>query len=84
MAEPHQFFTDIKVASHLFMGQTDNIMSHGEAWHFCQLGRLIERADKTSRIVDVKYFILLPSVGDVNTPYDDIQWGGTAAFCKCF
>ena len=84
MAEPHQFFTDIKVASHLFMGQTDNIMSHGEAWHFCQLGRLIERADKTSRIVDVKYFILLPSVGDVNTPYDDIQWGALLHSASAF
>ena len=75
MAEPHEFFRDIKLASHLFMGLTDNVMSHSEGWHFSQLGRLIERADKTSRIVDVKYFILLPSVWDVNTPFDDIQWG---------
>lgn len=84
MAEPHQFFTDIKVASHLFMGQTDNIMSHSEGWHFCQLGRLIERADKTSRIVDVKYFILLPSVSDVNTPFDDIQWGALLHSASAF
>jgi len=84
MAEPHQFFTDIKVASHLFMGQTDNIMSHTEGWHFCQLGRLIERADKTSRIVDVKYFILLPSVSDVNTPFDDIQWGALLHSASAF
>ncbi len=84
MAEPHQFFTDIKVASHLFMGLTDNIMSHSEAWHFCQLGRLIERADKTSRIVDVKYFILLPSVSDVNTPFDDIQWGALLHSASAF
>ena len=46
----------------------------GEAWHFAQLGRLLERADKTSRILDVKYFILLPSVQDIGTPYDDVQW----------
>jgi uncharacterized alpha-E superfamily protein len=49
-------------------------MTHGEAWHFCQLGRMLERADKTSRILDVKYFILLPKVSDVGTPFDDIQW----------
>jgi uncharacterized alpha-E superfamily protein len=35
---------------------------------------MIERADKTSRILDVKYFILLPKATDVGTPYDDIQW----------
>ena len=35
---------------------------------------MLERADKTSRILDVKYFILLPSTRDVGTPYDDIHW----------
>ena len=55
-------------------GVTDATMTHGEAWHFCQLGRMLERADKTSRILDVKYFILLPKVADVGTPFDDIQW----------
>ena len=38
------------------------------------MGRLLERADKTSRLLDVKYFMLLPSVTDVGTPLDDIQW----------
>ena len=28
---------------------------------------MLERADKTSRILDVKYFILLPSASDVGT-----------------
>ena len=32
------------------------------------------RADKTSRILDVKYFMLLPSTKDIGTPYDDIHW----------
>ena len=53
---------------------TDATMTHGEAWHFCRLGRMLERADKTSRILDVKYFILLRSVADVGTIYDDVQW----------
>ena len=48
-------------------------MSRGEAWHFAA-GRLLERADKTSRILDVKYFLLLPNVADVGTPLDTIQW----------
>jgi uncharacterized alpha-E superfamily protein len=33
-------------------------MTHNEAWHFGELGRVLERADKTSRILDVKYFLL--------------------------
>jgi uncharacterized alpha-E superfamily protein len=39
-----------------------------------RLGKMLERADKTSRILDVKYFMLLPSPFDIGTPYDDIHW----------
>lgn len=74
MQNPQTFFTEVKMASHLFGGITDATMSHGEGWHFSRLGRLLERADKTSRILDVKYFILLPDVSDVGTPFDNLQW----------
>jgi uncharacterized alpha-E superfamily protein len=69
-----EFFRAVRQASHLFTGVTDASMSHGEEWNFVNLGRLIERADKTSRILDVKYFTLLPSLSDVNTAIDDLQW----------
>lgn len=72
--DSYEFFDQIRVSGQHFMGVTDATMTHGEGWHFCRLGRTIERADKTSRILDVKYFILLPSPEDVGTPYDDIQW----------
>ena len=68
------FYTDVKMASHLFAGVMDATMSHKEGWHFGQVGRLVERADKTARILDVKYYILLPSVNTVGTPLDDLQW----------
>jgi uncharacterized alpha-E superfamily protein len=71
---PYEFFNQVKLASHLLEGITDATMSHGEAWHFAQMGRLVERADKTSRILDVKYFILLPTAAEVGTPLDTIQW----------
>ena len=70
----YNFFERIRFAGQQFAGVTDATMTHGEAWHFCRLGRSIERADKTSRILDVKYFILLPSPGDIGSPLDDIQW----------
>lgn len=68
------YFHDVRMACDQFQGVTDSTMSHNEAWRFIGLGRSLERADKTTRLVDVKYFILLPSVSDVGTPYDDIQW----------
>ncbi len=71
---PYDFFNQIKLLSCLFQGVTDGTMSHGEPWHFARMGRLVERADKTSRILDVKYYVLLPSVAEVGTPLDTIQW----------
>ncbi len=72
--DPHGFFDAVKSAAHLVRGVTDATMTHGEGWHFGQVGRLLERADKTSRVLDVKYFLLLPSLQDVGSPLDDIQW----------
>lgn len=71
---PHDFYTAVKQASQLFVGITYLTMSHNEAWHFARLGRLLERADKTSRILDVKYFLLLPNASDVGTTVDTLHW----------
>lgn len=68
------FYEYIRKSCQLFTGIMDTTLSHNEAWHFGRLGNLIERADQTSRILDVKYFILLPDPGHVGTVYDDIQW----------
>ncbi len=38
------------------------------------LGRLVERADKTSRILDVKYYLLLPSLDELGGVLDELQW----------
>jgi len=55
------FYERVKVAGIYYAGVTDATLSHREAWHFSRLGRMMERADKTSRILDVKYFVLLPA-----------------------
>jgi uncharacterized alpha-E superfamily protein len=69
-----EFCEAVKQSSHLFNGITDGTMSRNEAWHFIRLGRSLERGDKTSRLLDVKYYILLRSAADVGTAIDDIQW----------
>ncbi|UAJ71624.1 alpha-E domain-containing protein [Synechocystis sp. PCC 7339] len=68
------FFAQVKLSSHRFAGIMDATMTHNEAWHFGQMGRLQERADKTARILDVKYYYLLPSVEWVGTPLDQVEW----------
>ena len=84
MRSPHKFFHDVKTASHLFSGVTMVTMTHNEGWHFCRLGRLLERADKSSRILDVKYFLLLPSVHDIGTPLDMVQWSALLRSASAF
>jgi len=74
LLEPNQFCDTIKHASHTLVGSTDATMSHNEGWHFSRIGRLLERADKTSRIVDVQYYHLLPDVSDVGSTLDVVRW----------
>lgn len=71
---PYDFYARVKDAVHLFHGIMEDTMSHGEAWQFCRLGQCLERADKTSRLLDVKYFMLLPSADDVGSPVDELHW----------
>lgn len=71
---PQEFFARINRASHLFQGLTASTYSRNEGWEFIQFGKYIERADKTTRILDVKYHILLPSASDVGGALDTAQW----------
>jgi uncharacterized alpha-E superfamily protein len=74
LMNPHEFFDDVKNASHQFAGIMDATMTHNEGWHFGHIGRYLERAEKTSRILDVKYYILLPTVAYVGSALDEVQW----------
>jgi uncharacterized alpha-E superfamily protein len=74
VATPFEFFQSIRDAGYLLEGATEATMSHGEAWHFRRLARLLERADKTSRILDVKYFELSPPSVDSHVSFDTLQW----------
>ena len=71
---PHDFFSRIRLEANLCYGLCETSLTHNEAWYFWRLGQFLERADKTSRILDVKYFLLLPSPDYVGMPIDNIQW----------
>lgn len=73
LASPGELYDRIKHGCHAFVGITYLTMTHNEAWHFGRLGRLLERADKTSRIVDVKCFLLMQASGRTAAD-DEIQW----------
>ena len=81
---PTSFFSAVKQQRHLFSGISANTMSHNEAWHFMRMGIMMERADKTSRLLDVKYFLLLPSVNDVGGIVDESQWAAVLRSASAF
>jgi uncharacterized alpha-E superfamily protein len=71
---PVDFYRAVRDASLQFAAVTDATMSHNEGFEFSKLGRMLERADKTSRVLDVKYFLLLPEPDDVGGTLDVVQW----------
>ncbi len=79
---PHDFYSSVISGSHLFQGITDATMSHDEGWDFIQVGKFLERADSTSRVLDVKYHILLPSGERVGGNVDITQWMAVLRSCS--
>lgn len=69
-----EFFTRIRQSCQLFQGIVDSTFMRNEAWHFGQMGRYIERADKSSRFLDVNYFSLMPENLQGNTTLDLMLW----------
>lgn len=55
-------------------GTFDGTMLRNENYNFTRLGTFIERGDNTARILDVKYYVLLPSLAWVGSSLDNVQW----------
>jgi uncharacterized alpha-E superfamily protein len=55
-------------------GAMDGTMLRNEIFNFSRIGTFIERADNTARILDVKYYVLLPSLSWVGSSLDNAQW----------
>lgn len=55
-------------------GAFENTMLRNEVYNFARIGTFIERADNTARILDVKYYVLLPSTAWVGSNLDNQQW----------
>jgi uncharacterized alpha-E superfamily protein len=81
---PSAFYREIKQSSYLLQGLTSATMPLDERRQFVTVGRFLERADKTTRLLDVKYHILLPSVKDVGGNVDSVQWAAVLRSCSAY
>ena len=66
--------TTIRQQNALVRGATTGTMLRNDGFNFVRLGTFIERADNTARILDVKYYLLLPSISQVGSQLDIKQW----------
>lgn len=64
----------IRSRTALVRGATHGTMLRNEIYDFARIGTFLERADNTARILDVKYYVLLPSVMSVGSEVDNVQW----------
>jgi len=78
------FFRRVVDGAHQFHGTTNATVTHGEGWNFLQFGKYLERADNVSRILDLKYHVLLPSEERVGGMIDTIQWNAVLKSCSAY
>jgi uncharacterized alpha-E superfamily protein len=58
----------------LIRGTIEDTQLRIDGYDFLNIGTYLERADSTARLLDVKYFVLLPQVDFVGTELDNYQW----------
>ena len=76
----YEFFQRVKKTLQLFQGITDTTMPRGEGWEFLQIGKHLERADKTSRLLDEEYHILRQNEASPNDLL--LQWLAVLRSCS--
>ena len=81
---PHEFYQAVESGSCLFQGVCDATMDHDEGWHFIQLGKYLERASKTLRILDIQDHLLAGLTDPSELPLANLQWGGVLRSCRAY
>jgi uncharacterized alpha-E superfamily protein len=87
---PSEFFQQIKSSSLQLIGLTEATLIHNEGWWFLQVGKFIERADKTSRILDVRYQVSPQNGEPVNNSHADageadvLEWSAILRSCSAW
>jgi len=66
--------SEIRNRTAIVRGTLHGTMLRNDIYNFCRLGTFVERADNTARILDVKYYVLLPSASFVGSSVDNTQW----------
>jgi uncharacterized alpha-E superfamily protein len=81
---PHELYQAVQTGSQMFQGVCDATLTHDEGWRFIQLGKYLERADRTLRIIDTKYR-QLQMMGDAVEPsLINLHWASVLKSCQAY
>lgn len=69
-----QFCEWVKLQTAAVRGAFETTQLQNEGYHFFNLGAYVERADNTARLLDVKYYVLLPTIDMIGGSVDQYQW----------
>jgi uncharacterized alpha-E superfamily protein len=81
---PHEFYQAVECGSQLFQGICDATLTHDEGWQFIQLGKFLERADKTLRVLDIMYHALQELINPADRPLSNLHWAGVLRSCLAY
>jgi uncharacterized alpha-E superfamily protein len=84
LSHSHQFFRSVQDGANLFHGLADATMSHGEGFHYIQLGRYVERTDALTRLIGT-HFNRVPRPLDQPVESEEyLEWVGLLKCCSAF
>jgi uncharacterized alpha-E superfamily protein len=81
---PHELYQAVEYGSHTFQGVCDATLTHDEGWQFIQLGKLLERAEKSLHILDVQYHLLQGINDPTDLPLSALQWAAVLRSCRAY
>ncbi len=80
-SDPVRFHQMIRRSAETFLGIAASTLSRNEAWEFMALGRHLERADKTTRFLDVSSYLPEEESGTRAASYDALHWSAILRSC---
>jgi uncharacterized alpha-E superfamily protein len=78
------FLPSVVDGIHLFQGVTDTTLSHGEGWQFIQIGRYIERASSTARLLEFYHRDTFTTPEESHDGFEYLEWIGLLRTCTAF
>jgi uncharacterized alpha-E superfamily protein len=81
---PYDLYQTVEAGSALFQGLCDATTTHDEGWHFIQLGKFAERAEKTLRILDVQYHLLRELTNPDDVSLSSLHWAAVLKSCRAY